>query len=399
MKRIISISIFALFIALAGCESRFGDGVKLKGIQVEETFRIGINQTGRAKAFPIPWDCTDYEFTWTSSDESVVTVNRFGMVTAVAERAATCYLTVSSGSFSERINVEVFQKSQMELFEETNVAHLFLFENESNPFQATIGADLQPVPATGHDPFQIVPGYNAGKKALRVPAARLRDDRNGVIPNGLYLNHGFDATPIGRNRVNQFTILVDIKFSPRTRTNFSWDANDELASSPLPLGPGPRQYEGGWSPGWTYSLYHTQFGADFFPDHNDVGFRWMEAGQYGIRDIVTPNQSFQRDTWYRFIISADLGVGVTYFKNGVKETHNNNANMLNFDNAARSWPVTGIVFFSHQGGGGAAPLPHNFEAHEVEIATLAIWGRALSESEMRGLIVPNPDDFGKLLVE
>ena len=397
MKKIISYSFLALCLIFSGCEKKFGEGVSLKGIEVEEVFNIGLYQSGKAKAYPIPWDCTNYEFSWSSSDPSIASVNEWGVVTAESDRAAECTLTVSGGGFSKTIKVNVIQKEQMELFEESGVQHLYLFEEASNLLKATIGADLRSM--TGNEPFIQVAGYNDKKKAMRIPASRL-DERGQYKFNGLFLNHGFDANPSGQSRVNQFTVLVDIKFAPRC-CNYSFNADNELVTTSLPNGPGPFQYEAGWSPGWTYGLFTTAFDPTSLDiTGNNMGFRWHDNGQYGIRDVTTTGDSkFRRDTWYRFVICCDFGVGVTYYKNGLKEVHNNNSNQMSINNGDRTWPTTGILLFAHNGGGNVTPRPDQFEAHEVEIATLAIWNRCLSESEARGLTLPDPDAFGKLLVE
>ena len=397
MKKIISYSFLAFCLIFAGCENKFGEGVSLKDIEVEDVLRIGVNQIAKAKAYPVPWDCTNYEFSWSSSDPTVATVNRYGTVTAISKRAATCSLTVSSGSFTKTIQVEVVQKPQIELFEETNVKHLFLFENESNLFQSTIGGvDLKPIPAVGHDPFIQVQGYNAEKKALRVPASRLHDNKMSMVLNALHLNHGFPANGTG-TRVNQYTILVDIKFAPRC-CNYVLNADFEVVSTPLNDGPGPYMYNTGWSNGFNNGLFHTQFDSQFGLVHNDVGFRFNENGSYGIRDVwTTASNLFQRDTWYRFIICVDTGISFMYFRNGEKDAFNGRLSDA-LDNGVRTFDVsTGVLFFAHGGANNNPPMPNQIEAQEVEIATLAIWDRCLQESEVRGLVVSDPDAFGVLV--
>ena len=397
MKKIISIlSMLALCLIFAGCQEKgFGEGVTLKGIEVEEIFRIGVNQIGKAKAYPIPWNCTDYEFSWTTSDPSVATVNNYGTVTAVAQRDATCNLTVSGSSFSKTIQVQVIAKPQIELFEETNVKHLFLFEDASNLLKATIGTDLLRHPAA-LDPLQQVAGYNAESKAVRIPACRL-DALAGVVSNGFILNHGFQANPAGQNRVNQYSILVDIKFSPRYN-NYSLNADFEIVTSPLPNGPGPFLYDAGWSDGWNYGLFLSDVDpVTYQPNGHNMGFRWQSNGSYGVRDVVTAAQLFQRDTWYRFVICVDMSMSFTYFRNGVKDAHTA-TNLRALDDVDRTLPVNFISLFNHYGGNNNPPRPDQFEAQEVEIATLAFWDRCLTESEARGLILPDPDAFGVLLV-
>ena len=78
---------------------------KLKGIEFE-AMRIPYGYRGAVSAYPKPWNCTDYHFTYKVADESIVTVNELG--TLETEWLGSTTITVSSGSYSVDVPVEVY---------------------------------------------------------------------------------------------------------------------------------------------------------------------------------------------------------------------------------------------------------------------------------------------------
>lgn len=345
-------SFIILCLILTGCaEKRFGDGVTLKDIELgkETSFRLNLGERIKAQAFPVPWDCTDFEFTWKSSDPNIASVDNYGMIEA--ENLGNCTITVSSGNISRDFQVETYEVLLPEKLATLGVKHLFLFENPDNLFEAAIGKDLEPV-GSG---FEMVEGFNPRKKAIRIPDSY--NSGGQWVYNHLYLDHGFAANGGGKT-VNQFTVLVDIKFSPRPQ--------------PSKPGPGPYLYPGNdWADGWYYCLYASTFDISRKVAGADGSFFWRPSGNYGVLSTyTTDSRLFQRDKWYRFIICVDMGVSIKYWKDGVRDVQASNGS-LDYDN--RSWPLHGILLFADDDG----------EDREVEVASLAIWDRCLSDAEVR----------------
>ena len=321
-------------IALTGCEKRFGEGVTLKDIEVEPTVRVIINEMSRAKAFPIPWDCTNYTFTWTSSNPAIATVDDFGRVSAHA--FGDCTITVSSGGISKQIKVDVYDPPLAERLAPFNVKYLFEFNDPNNLFKPTIGTNsLEPI-GSG---FKQVDGYNAETKAIHIPTS----DRNdaGEWINHLFLNHGFRANG-GGALVNQITIMLDIK---------------------VPAGGGDR------------ALYNTKFYPTSKIAWADAGCFVRNAGAFGFNGINSSDNMVQRDVWYRLVMCANFGNTVTYFRNGDKVLTNTTSSSIDWD--GRAWPLDGVVLFTD--------AANRNNVNEVIVATLAIWYRCLLDSEVASL--------------
>jgi len=137
------IKILALILvvaSLSACDKKFGAGVKLKGIQVGDALSLNMGSTATTPAYPIPWDCTDYEFTYTSSNPEVATVSEFGKITAVDP--GDCTITISCGDKSATVNVNVYEITiGMALQELEGLTGLWEF-NAADPLKATVGKDL-----------------------------------------------------------------------------------------------------------------------------------------------------------------------------------------------------------------------------------------------------------------
>ena len=140
-KSIIRIIALILVIAsLTACDKKFGAGVKLKGIQVGDALSLNMGTTASTPAYPIPWNCTDYEFTYTSSNTEVATVSEFGKITAVDP--GDCVITISCGDKKAEVNVNVYEITIGQALQELDgLTGLWEF-NASNPMKATVGKDL-----------------------------------------------------------------------------------------------------------------------------------------------------------------------------------------------------------------------------------------------------------------
>lgn len=140
-KTIIRITAAILLVAsLSACDKKFGAGVKLKGIQVGDALSLNMGSTATTPAYPIPWDCTDYEFTYTSSNPEVATVSEFGKITAVDP--GDCTITISCGDKSATVDVNVYEITIGQALQELEgLTGLWEF-NADAPMKATVGKDL-----------------------------------------------------------------------------------------------------------------------------------------------------------------------------------------------------------------------------------------------------------------
>ena len=95
----------------------------------ETTIELKEEETKNVSCTVYPEKATDKTVTWTSSDNSVATVNSYGMITAVGK--GTCTITAKSGEQSETIKVTV----------KSNVDFEKLYDDYCNSTWATLGSD------------------------------------------------------------------------------------------------------------------------------------------------------------------------------------------------------------------------------------------------------------------
>jgi hypothetical protein len=336
-----SICILAAGLSLAGCEKKFGEGVVLKDIELEnEHIRVLVGTDVKYHAYPVPWDCTEYEFTWETADPSVATVSPTGKISAL--ELGTTRVTVGQGSVKKEFTVEVY-----ELYEETlpgrmeklGVKGLWLFEDAGNLFKATVGSDLIPV-GSG---FAQTQGTNSREKAVTLPCSEKIDDV--WHHNHLICNHGFAPNGGGRY-VNEFTVVIDCKF----------------------IG-GPTAIPS-WQNGKYYSLYQTAL-----DNTSDADFFWRPGADFGITGSYSKqNHLFVKDTWYRFAIVVKLGKELRYFINGQYYEANNNGDQ----DGDRAWRPEGVLLFADEDG-------ENGQGFPLHVATLGVFDRALSDEEVKSL--------------
>jgi hypothetical protein len=246
----------AVCLLLSGCEKNLGEGVTLKDIAIEgETSRrILIGASARLYAYPLPYDCTDYEFKWESSDTGIATVDDFGRVTT--KNLGTATISVSQGSIRKEFSVEVYE---LPIFEQKT--GYWLFENAGSLGKATVGADLE---LSGSGFAGIEEG---GKKAVR-------------IEKGSYLKCSH-----GSGSLLTYTVMMDFKMPVAMRACF---IQTSLANNN---------------------------DVDFFlrPNLYEIGVvgAYTDLRQTSIGQI-------ESNKWYRMFIVINLGGTSTYYINGEK---------------------------------------------------------------------------------
>jgi len=333
-----SFYLVAACLLLAGCEKRLGEGVTLTGIEAGEAVRVNLGTYEKAKAYPIPWDCTDYEFSWSSADPSIASVDNYGRVTG--NDVGNTVLYVSQGSFKVEIPVEVYEITLAEKLSAIGVKGLWQFMDADNLFKASIGPDLIPV-GSG---FTQVDGPTKRTKAVSLPSSQKIDDT--WHHNHLIYNHGFAANGGGK-KVNEFTVVIDCKFPG-----------------------GPTSDGATWTNGKYYCLYQTAL-----DNTTDGDFFWRPSANFGITGSYSKTDHlFVKDKWYRFVISVQLGKELKYFINGQKQEANGTGEL----DGDRAWQLAGVLLFADEDG-------ENGQGFPFIVSCLATFDRALSDDECRAL--------------
>jgi hypothetical protein len=254
-----SFCFLAACLMLAGCEKKFGEGVTLTDIQTGEGIRVNIGETVRAGAWPVPWDCTDYKFTWESADTLIATVDNYGRVSSVEVGNTVVY--VSQGNIKKEIPVEVYEIPLLE-----QATGYWAFEDPSNFGKATKGANLTLVNAG----FSAVSGPSAGDQAVRVEKQ-----------SHFLCDHGIS---VSGDWVTTYTIMFDFSLPAATRACFM---QTTLANSD---------------------------DVDFFLRGNmteiGIGGAYANLANTSIGKI-------EANKWYRMVIVIQLGGTSTYYLNGV----------------------------------------------------------------------------------
>jgi hypothetical protein len=265
----------SLFIT--SCEnSKLGDGVKLTDIQVGDGLKINLGAVDRVHAWPVPWDCTNYEFSYESSNPDVASVDAYGRVTAQDVGNAT--ITVSEGSLKKDVAVEVYEITLFSRLQAVNgLVGFWEFSDATNFGKATVGKDLIPYRRTvdaelgtpSSEGITQVSGFNKRDKAIKIGHQSL-----------LFCDHGLPATA-GSELVKQYTLVFDIN---------------------RPSG------EGGYA-----TLLNTSVTNS---DDQDVAIK--NAGNLGVGTSGYSSNTISRDTWYRVVVVLK---GDEYFRiyvNGTK---------------------------------------------------------------------------------
>jgi hypothetical protein len=173
------------------------------------------------------------------------------------------------------------------------------------------------------DGFTPVKGPKVGNGAVRVA-------------KGSYFNapHGIAANGVG-SRVNSYTVMFDFKVS-------------EL--------------------GRYYSFIQTTL-----ENNDDAEFFINRNGQLGIGGTGYSEYTVTPDEWHRLVISADMGNAFLYYLDGTL-IHTGNVGSASVD-SRWSWLPEGVLFFADEDG----------EDADMDVSSIAVWDRALSESEVAAL--------------
>jgi hypothetical protein len=328
MKKITvrSFCFLAVCLLLAGCEKKLGDGVSLKDIAIgEASIRINAGDVGRLSAYPLPYDCTDYEFTWESADPSIATVDAYGRVTSVDVGNTTVY--VSQGNIRKEFAVEVYEVTLQEKITALGVKGVWHFEDAGNLELATLGNNLVAYKMDGNrtvgspslEGFSQVAGPTRRNFAVRVPKQSY-----------FRCNHGLAAG--GSGKVTVYTLMVEFKIPAL---------------------------------GVYYCIYET----DDFNMTSDGDFFLRPGADWGIRGNYTDKTRLEAGKWYRMFVTVEDGKAKYYLNGRLIDEKDPGAG------SHASWLPEGVLLFADEDG----------EDNEFDVATVAIWDKALSEGDITNL--------------
>jgi hypothetical protein len=346
IKSFCSLAVCLLFFA--GCNSELGKGVKLKDIETGGQVRINLGEKGKAKAYPLPWDCTDYEFKWESANPDIVSVDNYGNL--VSKDLGSTVVYVSQGNIKKEIPVEVYEITLAEKMATLGAKGFWQFLDPNDLFKATIGGGLTTV-GTG---FVQTDGPNKRAKAAVIPSSERVD---GVWNfNHLFYNHGFAANG-GGSKINEFSIVLDCLFP----------------NGGGPLCEGGNFTAGRWEGGtWTNGKYYSLLQTDL-SNGSDANFFWRPSANYGLTggSYTKLDHTYVRNTWYRFIISVKLGKEIVYYMNGIRYEPGGNGAV----DSDQAWNLNGVLLFADDDGEDGQGFP-------LIVSSLAIFDRALNIDEV-----------------
>ena len=320
----------AAAFVLVGCNKK---SPKLSGIDFEP-MKIQYGYTTFVSAYPKPWDCTDYTFTYKSANPDIVSVDAYGTVTP--EWVGNTSISVSSGAYSADVPVEVYTnvpesvwKNQIGDIIQAQVSDKLngLWEfNGKAPMKATVGKDLVPhYPDSGGDLGPISDdGYT---KVLGF--------------------HAFDGAIL-----TKYNALFELSCNLSSGTCYTFLIDAMRPSS-------------------SDNKYTTFLSWEKTSNAADQYIDWRKDGCFqfgGGGDYRSGPEYFSNDKWWRMVFFMDLANGrQKVFANGQKILDVASPNGTGF------FPYPDMVLLNADNDGDDAPL---------YFSTVAVWDRALTDEEV-----------------
>jgi len=320
--------LFATFLVFSGCEKKLGEGVNLKDIQVGDSLILNIGETSRAEAWPVPWDCIDYEFSYESADTNIAIVDNYGRVTAID--VGNTVINISQGSIRKEIPVRVYEVSlQEKLSALSGLVGFWEFSDTSDIQKATIGKDLVAylrdadgvlgTPSLAG--ITTVSGFNRRDHAIQIGHRSL-----------LFCDHDIPAST-GSSLVTEYTILWDIN-RPSGESGYATLLNTSVTNS------------------------------------NDQDYAIKNAGNIGVGTCGYTSNTISRDTWYRVVICLKSDEFLRIYVNGIKWLDGSS-----YDDDRFKLDPAGTLIMGDE----------DSDDHTMYLSSVAIYNRALSADEVNSL--------------
>ncbi len=313
---------------------------KLSGIE-SESMRIAYGYKGAVAAYPKPWNCTDYQFSYKSNNEDIVLVDeKYGTLTT--EGLGSTTVTVTCGSYSVDVPVEVYTDIPEEIWGyqigdliqdklSNGLNGLWEF-NKRHAMEATVGKDLVP-----HYP---------DSNGSRGPVS---DDGYDWLTGF----HPFDGAILTKYNAC-FELYCNLTSS--LVYTFMIDAMRPSATS-------DNRYT-------TFLNWNQDNAADQY-------IYWRKDGCFqfgGSGDYRSGSEYFSNDKWFRMVFLMDQ-------PNGIQKVFANGEKILDVasPNGTGFLPFTDMVLLNGDNDGDDAPLYYT---------TVAVWDRALTDAEVATLGEP-----------
>lgn len=318
-----SVALLWICLGLTACNKKFGEGVELKGIDVGTDLSLNLGSSAIVPAYPIPWDCTDYEFTFSSSNPEVADVNAYGKITTFDSGDAT--ITITCGNYSNSVKINVYEVTIGQKCKKIpGLVGLWEFI-QPNPLKATVGVDLI--------------AYHHGENELGTTSGAENDyaqctgfnKKDGAIKTvdfnpAFYCKHGLTSG-------STYTILID-------------------ALRPASSG----------------GKYTTFINTDLTNTGDQVVY-WRKEGYLQVDGSANrSSQAISNDKWYRTVIVKNGSSYLRSYVNSVLWKEGGNPSGAVFDNIA-------ILLNGDNDG----------DDRSLQWSTVAIFDRALTTDEIASL--------------
>lgn len=161
----------------------------------QQSLLLVEGENAKLTVSPLPWNAPMGELTWTSSDESVATVDEKGFVTAVSEGAAEIVVTCGDAQAYCMVNVVKIQ-GQLYAYNYYNGTDVygdwFTMDLAKMEMQSMFLSPVDFIAAdyNGHD--GMIYGYDANYQAYRFDPATGACDALGVPVNGMIMDMAYD---------------------------------------------------------------------------------------------------------------------------------------------------------------------------------------------------------------
>jgi hypothetical protein len=254
--------LFGMAFLWAACNKE----AEMTGITVDkESLSLQLGDHAQITVQPVPEnvsvDTRTYE--WSSDNEAIATVTRFGIVHTVEE--GTCNITVKHGAFSKTVPVTITDP----IVVPDKIAH-WKFENAADLTEATIGNPLVygkgagtglDMPTTDLSGFTPIDGPKSDNKAVRIAKGYFFGAAHGL------------TTP-----VTVYTLMIDFKIPAI----------------------------GSW---------HTFYQTDQ-TNGNDGEVFINTSGAIGVGATGYSDTKVTAGEWHRFVVSCKLGEALNYYLDG-----------------------------------------------------------------------------------
>ena len=319
---------------MLSCLNGCGDdkSSSLEGLEVyPESARINLGELLRIEAAPVPRNA-EAEFTWKSENTEIVSVSNVAAVSFVgvvaAEDVGNTNIVVSVGNFTKTIPIEVYEVTLQEKITALGVKGAWHFENAGNLELATNGNNLVAYKMDGNRTV----GSTSLEGFSQVPGPTKRNLAVRVPKQSYFrCNHGLAAGSNGK--VAEYTLLVDVRFPQ--------------------LG-----------------LYYSIFESDNLNMGSDGDFFFRPSGNdWGIRANYTDKSPYEANKWYRLVVTVKGGKAKYYLNGKLIDEKEPGAD------GHASWLREGVLLFADEDG----------EDNEFDIASVAIWDKALSDDDVTTL--------------